>query len=79
MHWLLSLLAARGAGWSRLLEGPAIDIARDGTLNEKLARARGVSAADLDEALRGRGLTSVAETRRITIEPSGNISIIRKP
>jgi uncharacterized membrane protein YcaP (DUF421 family) len=45
-------------------------------LPEVLARCH-VSEADVHEALRGAGLEETAGTRRIVLEPSGKISVLK--
>jgi uncharacterized membrane protein YcaP (DUF421 family) len=77
VHWLLSLALAHSRMLSRLIEGKPIHLARDGKLDEKLAKWRGVSEADLHEALRQNGVLDVRETRLITLEPGGKISVIK--
>lgn len=78
LHWLLAQATARWQGASRLLEGEANDLIRDGRILERQRRRHGVSLADLDEALRQRGLNGVAEASRVTIEPSGTLTVLKR-
>ena len=77
LHWLLAHAAARSSRLSELVEGPAIELARDGTPEPSTLARAAVSEGDLGEALRQAGVGRVAETRRITLEPSGKITVLK--
>ncbi|OWK29423.1 DUF421 domain-containing protein [Sphingomonas dokdonensis] len=77
LHWLLAHCAARFPAMSRLLEGRAITIYREGVHRDARLR-HSVSQADLDEALRQSGLTSVTDAREVTLEPSGKITVLKR-
>lgn len=77
IHWAIARGAARAPWLSQLVEGRAIDLATGGRLTERTRRAHGVSDADLDEALRGAGVERVKDTRKITLEPSGRINVLK--
>lgn len=77
LHWLLAQGAARSSVLARLVEGTAIDLGRGGRLDETVRLRQSLSAADLDEALRQTGIDDVRETARITLEPSGKITVKR--
>ncbi len=78
LHRLLSHAAARFPRLSRLLEGRSIHLGVDGRLDERALIRHGVTRADIREALRGAGLEDTAGARRIVLEPSGKISILKK-
>lgn len=78
-HWLLAQAAARSPLLSRWLEGRAVDLASRGRTDQSLRMWHGVSQADLDEAVRQRGLASAEEADRITLEPSGTITVLKGP
>ena len=77
LHWVVAQGVARIASLSRLLEGGAIELGRDGDLDHRARRAFTVSEADLDEALRSAGIANASETRLIMLEPSGRISVLK--
>jgi uncharacterized membrane protein YcaP (DUF421 family) len=77
LHWLLARLAAWRIGLSRVLEGRAVELARDGMLMRWKQIWHAVSDADLNEALRQHGIERVETTRRIMIEPSGKITVMK--
>ena len=78
LHWLLAHLAARFPAVSRLLEGQAITIFKEGKADHGARLRHSVSEADLDEALRQSGVTSVNDARQVTLEPSGKITVLKR-
>jgi uncharacterized membrane protein YcaP (DUF421 family) len=77
LHWLFAHAAARSRFVAGLVEGGAVPIARDGRLDEDERRKRAVSENDLGEALRQSGVERVDQTRRITLEPSGKLTVLK--
>lgn len=74
-----SAQAAAALPWvSRLVEGRPDDLARDGRLDEAALRRNAMSRRALDEALRQKTVEDIAETRRVTLEPSGQVSVFKK-
>ena len=61
LHWLFALAAARSPALSRLIEGGAILLARDGRIEHGVRIRHTVSEADIDEALREKGAADLAE------------------
>lgn len=78
LHALFAKAVAYSAALSRLIEGRGVDIARDGKLIEPHRRRHSLSNVDIDEALHREGLETVDQTRQITLEPSGNLSIFKR-
>jgi uncharacterized membrane protein YcaP (DUF421 family) len=78
LHGLLAKLAAYWPAFSRIVEGRPIDIARDGKVIEPQRRWHSLSDADVSEALHRKGLEDVGQTRQITLEPSGTLSIFER-
>ncbi|MBW8784111.1 MAG: DUF421 domain-containing protein [Novosphingobium sp.] len=76
-HWALSHLAARSPRLSRLLEGRAIDLAGGGRLDERARHSNAVTTADVDEALRQAGIERLDQARKLVLEPSGKISVLK--
>ena len=75
LHWLVSYAAAHSRRASVVLEGMPTDLVTAGRIDERARRRSGISHADLDEALRGSGIQRIDEVARLTIEPSGKITI----
>jgi uncharacterized membrane protein YcaP (DUF421 family) len=79
LHWTLAHAAARWPVMSHVFEGRAKRLAAEGRLDETTLKHHAVSEADLKEALRGAGVESVDDARIIMLEPSGKISVLKKP
>lgn len=78
VHWLLGQAVARFKWASHLLEGMPIRLAPAGKLDEGQRKARSISKADLEEALRGQGAESLADVCDVVLEPSGKLTAIRR-
>lgn len=78
LHWLTARAVAQSNKLSLILEGPPIAIGRSGNLDPKAQLNELVSQSDLEEALRGSGIESIAEARLIVVEPSGKISVLKQ-
>lgn len=77
LHWLLAHIAARWSGMSHLLEGSSIRLGASGALARDKCVRNGVSEADLNEALRNKGVQTAEETKLIVLEPSGSINVLK--
>lgn len=77
MHWLLAQIAVRSRPLSYLIEGRPVELAKDGVPSSELRR-HAISQSDLGEALRQSGLESVENARRVTLEPSGRITVLKR-
>jgi len=78
LHALFAKAVAYSPALSRLIEGRAVDIARDGKLLDPHRRRHSLSDVDIDEALHRKGLETVEQTRQIMLEPSGKLSIFKR-
>lgn len=77
LHWLLALAAARWSGVSHLLEGRSIELGTDGKISDGVRVRHAVSEADLNQALRSKGLRTAEEAKLIVLEPSGAIDVLK--
>ena len=71
------------AAWDRhwlgyLLKGRPTVLIEDGQLDREAMRQESISAGDLEEALRDKGLEDCAQVRIATLERGGQISVVRK-
>ncbi|MDQ2762583.1 MAG: DUF421 domain-containing protein [Pseudomonadota bacterium] len=78
LHWLLSHAVARSVWLSSIFEGKAVHLAEEGRLKAPALKLHAVSEADLLEALRKAGVATSEDTKLIILEPSGNISVLKK-
>jgi uncharacterized membrane protein YcaP (DUF421 family) len=78
VHWLLGQGVARYGWMSQLLEGRPISLAPGGKLDERRRKARSISKADLEEALRGQGVETLDDVHDVVLEPSGKLTALKK-
>lgn len=78
LHWVLARLVAASPGFSRIIEGSAIELARHGEPSHSVRERYAVSHSDLDEALRQSGVDDIAAARVVTLEPSGKITVLKR-
>ena len=78
VHRGLAVAAARWSFASFLVEGRPEVLARDGVVFHDLRLRHAVTQADLDEALRKVSVADAAETRAVTLEPSGTITVLKR-
>jgi uncharacterized membrane protein YcaP (DUF421 family) len=81
LHVLVAHAIARYRVLARLIEGESIVLAESGHLDEAARKNSMISRADLNEALRQRGIDGEAQIFRVEtmrLEPSGEISIIER-
>jgi uncharacterized membrane protein YcaP (DUF421 family) len=77
LHWVLAKGAARSTALSHVLEGRPAILAEHGAPAAGTMLHHNVSEADLHEALRQSGTESLEAARRVTLEPSGKITIVK--
>lgn len=77
LHAALVHLSARVPALSRLLEGQAVHLGRDGRLDGALLRRHGISPTAIEQALRNAGVTEASDTRLVVLETSGRISVLK--
>jgi uncharacterized membrane protein YcaP (DUF421 family) len=77
LHWTLAKLAAKSAKLSSILEGAPITLGRNGSADRATMLRHSVSRSDLEEALRQVSVGEESGTSRITLEPSGKITILK--
>jgi uncharacterized membrane protein YcaP (DUF421 family) len=82
LHLVLAYAVARSPRLACLVEGDAVLLSQDGAIRESARLRSQISMGDLEESLRGHGLDGLAElgkTRKLVLEPSGKISVIKAP
>ena len=77
LHWILAQAAARSRWLAGILEGKAIELGRGGSVDQAILRRHSVSRRDLEEALRQASVDDVGQTRRVVLEPSGKINVLK--
>jgi len=77
LHFALWHLAARSSLISRLVEGNAINLGEGGRLRPHVRELWALTKSDLDEALRKNGIDDVKDTRKVVLEPSGTVTVLK--
>ena len=71
---------ARNKKLARIIEGGAVTLIERGCIDNRQRKRSKISEADVCEALREHGIDGIdklADVKRMTLEPSGNLSIIK--
>ena len=77
LHGVLAKAASRSGFISALVEGKPVTLGADGRHDPGKLKRHSVSNTDLGEAMRAAGIGDVANTTRITLEPSGKITFLK--
>jgi uncharacterized membrane protein YcaP (DUF421 family) len=78
VHWLFSGIAMRWHGFGELVKGGNRLLVSDGRVDEGELRAAHMSSRDLEEALREKGVTDVADVAEAHLERDGSVSVIQR-
>jgi uncharacterized membrane protein YcaP (DUF421 family) len=78
LHWVLAHAAAAWPAFSRLVEGDPIELVTGGEIRQGTMRANGVSRTDLNEALRNASVETPEKASKVTLEPSGRITVVKR-
>jgi uncharacterized membrane protein YcaP (DUF421 family) len=80
LHVILGHLVARNIGLARVVEGEAITLIDHGRIDHVTRKRNKISEADIREALREQGIdgeAKAANVKRMTLEPSGKLSVVK--
>jgi uncharacterized membrane protein YcaP (DUF421 family) len=77
-HWLLSLIARDSTAFGGLIKGHSTVLIRNGKVDHKALRAEHMSADDLDEDLRDKGIDAPTAVEEARLERSGKLSVLKK-
>jgi uncharacterized membrane protein YcaP (DUF421 family) len=78
MHWLFSGIAQRSEAFSRVIKGSSTVLVADGEVKPDALRREHMSADDLREDLREKGVAAPADLAEARLERSGKLSVIKK-
>jgi len=78
LHWVFAYMAARVPAASRLFEGEPVVVAKSGSIVHAARVRHSISEADISEALRQTGVETPARAERITLEPSGKLTVLKR-
>lgn len=78
LHWFFSALSCRSTTFSQLIKGNATPLIHGGKLDKRALAQAHMSADDLDEDLRDKGVRLPSEVEEARLERSGKLSVIKK-
>ncbi len=78
LNWMAGFASARSIRLSRVIEGAAIILARDGKVDREQLRRQSVSEEELTAACRANGCCDHAEIGLAILETSGEITVIKQ-
>ncbi len=76
LHALLARAAIRWPWLSALTKGSSTVLVRDGVVDEKALRRKGLGEGDLRMALRSAGHADLSTVRRVVLERNGDINVV---
>lgn len=78
LHYICGYLAAHNPWWSKVLEGSGLKLGENGAVDMHTLRRHLISDEDLREAMRQKGIERTDQTKHVTLEANGKISILHK-
>jgi uncharacterized membrane protein YcaP (DUF421 family) len=81
LHRALSYAVAKMPGLANVVEGRPVVLARDGVLDEEARCRHNVACAEIGAAMRAKdldGLEDMDKVRAIILEPTGDISVLKR-
>ncbi|HEY2024300.1 DUF421 domain-containing protein [Paraburkholderia sp.] len=79
IHWVLAHLAARYKRLTFITEGNPVHLISRGVPCKRMLQRNGVSANDINEALRQNGIARIEDVGDMTLEPNGKINVSPRP
>ncbi|HEX5461339.1 MAG TPA: YetF domain-containing protein [Steroidobacteraceae bacterium] len=76
LHWVLARAASRSPRFAHLVEGRAVILGESGNVLPREMQRYNISQTDMQEALRKEGIADPGQTRQVTLEPSGTITVL---
>ena len=80
LHVVIAHLVARNNRLAKLVEGEAVTLIDHGDIDHQARKRNKISEADIREALREQGIdgdNKSANVKRMTLEPSGKLSVVK--
>ncbi|MBV9555566.1 MAG: DUF421 domain-containing protein [Pseudolabrys sp.] len=80
LHLIISHLVARNTTLAHIVEGRAVTLIVQGRIDQEARKRNKISESDMHEALREQGVDGeekIANVKRMTLEPSGKLSVVK--
>ena len=78
VNWLVAWATWRWRPIERFVEGSPVRVVTDGRVHSGTMRRELLTLAELRSALRKQGVASIGECKRVTLEPDGTLSVVRR-
>ncbi len=78
VNWLVAWATWRWRPFEKLVEGRPVRVVTDGKVHVGALRRELLTLSELRSALRKQGVARVGDCRRVTLEPDGTLSVVRK-
>ncbi len=78
VNWLVAWATWRWRPFEKLVEGRPVRVVTDGKVHVGALRRELLTLSELRSALRKQGVPRVGDCRRVTLEPDGTLSVVRK-
>jgi uncharacterized membrane protein YcaP (DUF421 family) len=76
-HQVINRVRRSSTRFAKLIAGEGLMLIHDGEILDEHLRRAGVTAAELQQALREHGTATVADVRLAVLEADGSVSVIR--
>lgn len=77
-YWIVLRVKLRSPFFAWLLDGSAVRLVNDGTLDHAAAHRHAVDAQHIEEAMREAGVEAWEKVMQATLEKSGRITIVKQ-
>ena len=78
INWLVGYATWRWRRVERLVEGRPMRVVTDGQVHVGALRRERLTLSELRSALRKQGIVRVGDCKRVTLEPDGTLSVVRR-
>ena len=78
VNWLVAWATWRWRSVEKLVEGKPVRVVTDGKVHVGALRRELLTLSELRSALRKQGIARIGDCSRVTLEPDGTLSVVRK-
>ena len=79
LTYLLSIITIKSRPLRKIIEGSHTIVIEDGCINKKNMKSMRYDLDELTSQLREKGIFDISEVQFATVEPTGQLSVIKKP
>jgi uncharacterized membrane protein YcaP (DUF421 family) len=78
LNWIVAYATWRWRRMEHVIQGEPIRVVTDGRVHMGALRSELLTLAELRSALRKQGIMTIADCKRVTLEPDGTLTAIRR-